>query len=68
LTKVASAAIGSAKSPWETARLGDYNGDGRSDILWRNTSNGNNIIWQMNGFVKEAVGGLGVVPLEWEVQ
>nr|MDJ0911017.1 VCBS repeat-containing protein [Woeseiaceae bacterium] len=28
---------------------GDYNGDGRSDILWRNTSNGRNYMFQMNG-------------------
>jgi hypothetical protein len=27
---------------------GDFNGDGRSDILWRDTS-GNVAIWEMNG-------------------
>src|SRR6185312_4419583 len=27
----------------------DFNGDGRSDILWRNVSTGDNAIWTMNG-------------------
>jgi uncharacterized protein len=33
---------------WKTAGTGDFNGDGKSDILWRNT-NGNVAIWTMNG-------------------
>jgi hypothetical protein len=28
---------------------GDFNGDGRTDLLWRNYSTGENIIWLMNG-------------------
>src|SRR6267154_1755949 len=27
----------------------DFNGDGRSDILWRNSTTGENVIWLMNG-------------------
>jgi hypothetical protein len=27
----------------------DFNNDGKSDILWRNTSTGDNAIWFMNG-------------------
>ncbi len=27
----------------------DFNGDGQSDILWRNTSNGMNAVWFMDG-------------------
>jgi hypothetical protein len=33
---------------WNVAGIGDFNGDGKSDILWRNT-NGSLIDWTMNG-------------------
>jgi len=28
---------------------GDFDGDGKADILWRNSSSGLNAIWLMNG-------------------
>ncbi len=34
---------------WAVASIGDYNGDGMSDILWQQTSTGTTYIWQMNG-------------------
>jgi serralysin len=33
---------------WSIAGIGDFNGDGASDVLWRNT-NGTLIDWSMNG-------------------
>ena len=33
---------------WSVAGIGDFNGDGNSDILWRN-SNGSLAVWLMNG-------------------
>jgi microcystin-dependent protein len=33
---------------WKTAGTGDFNGDGKSDILWRN-DDGSVALWQMNG-------------------
>jgi serralysin len=35
-------------SLWTVAGLGDFNDDGRSDVLWRN-SNGSLVEWAMNG-------------------
>jgi hypothetical protein len=33
---------------WKAAGTGDFNGDGKSDILWRN-DDGSIALWQMNG-------------------
>ena len=35
-----------ADQNWKIAGTGDFNGDGKSDILWRNTSTGDNAIWK----------------------
>jgi hypothetical protein len=47
---------------------GDFNGDGKTDILWRN-SNGRPAIWFMNGGVIQSQAYLPVIPgSEWQVQ
>ncbi len=33
---------------WAIVRQRDFNGDGKADLLWRDTS-GNVAIWEMNG-------------------
>jgi hypothetical protein len=34
---------------WNIVGTGDFNGDGKVDILWRNTSSGQNAVWYMDG-------------------
>ena len=34
---------------WNIASIGDYNGDGKSDILFQQGSTGNTYMWEMNG-------------------
>jgi hypothetical protein len=46
---------------------GDYNGDARSDILWRDTS-GNISLWFMNGGTVASSTGLGQVSTIWSIQ
>jgi hypothetical protein len=43
-----SEVIGSITSDWSVAGIGDFNGDGMADVLWRN-STGSLAEWQMNG-------------------
>ena len=34
---------------WEIVGVGDFDGDGRADVILRNTFTGQNIGWLMNG-------------------
>ncbi|MES0335911.1 MAG: peptidoglycan DD-metalloendopeptidase family protein [Candidatus Magnetobacterium sp. LHC-1] len=47
----------------------DFDGDGHSDVLWRNKNTGDIYIWLMTG-TKITDGGLVVkgIPLEWEIK
>jgi hypothetical protein len=49
------------------AGVGDVNGDGTADLVWRNTSDGNTAIWLMNGTTIVASGFPGGVPLVWQI-
>jgi Domain of unknown function (DUF4347)/FG-GAP-like repeat len=46
--------------------LSDFNGDNKSDILWRNT-NGSIAIWQMNGFNLASAGIISTVDSSWKI-
>jgi Ca2+-binding RTX toxin-like protein len=46
---------------------GDYNGDGKSDILWRDSTTGTTVLWQMNGTQIDSSTNLGAIPLNWNV-
>jgi hypothetical protein len=61
--------VGYVASPWSVIGTGDYNGDGRSDILWTDNS-GNYAIWEMNGttVLNPNATGVGYVATNWVVQ
>jgi hypothetical protein len=52
---------------WTVSRVGDFDGDGRADIVWRNASTGQSVIWLMNGLttVKTAT---ATSDASWSVQ
>ena len=53
-------------SNWTIVGTGDFNGDGKSDILWRDTS-GTVAIWLMNGFANVGSGGSRNGANHWSV-
>jgi FG-GAP repeat len=52
---------------WTIVQTGDYDGDGKSDLLWQDTS-GNTSIWFMNGTAVASSAGLGNASTGWKVQ
>ena len=44
----------------------DFNGDGKSDILWRDSS-GNIAMWLMNGSTVSSGPGLGQISTAWSI-
>jgi hypothetical protein len=49
-------------------QCGDFDGDGRSDILWQHTGSGQLYIWLMNGTGAKASGSPGTVAdLNWKI-
>jgi hypothetical protein len=45
----------------------DFNGDGKSDILWQNNSTGERVIWLMNDTSLLSSVSLGVVGTSWNI-
>ena len=56
-----------ADPSWIVAGVGDFDGDGRSDILWRNTATGDNYIYFMNGLQIANEGYIRKVDQNWSV-
>jgi hypothetical protein len=54
-------------SGWSLAQVGDYDGNGKSDLLWRDAA-GDTYIWFMNGTAVSSVGFVATVPSPWAVQ
>jgi WD40 repeat protein len=70
-TQLATATlVGSGPVPLncQIVGTGDFNGDGKTDILWRDNG-GNVAIWEMNGtqLATAALAGPGPVPLNWQI-
>ena len=53
---------------WVIAGTGDFNADGRSDILWRDNNSGGVAMWLMSGATVIASLGVGNVPSDWQIQ
>jgi hypothetical protein len=55
-----------ADPKWQVKATADFNGDGRADVLWRNSTTGENYVYLMQGTTISAEGYLRTVGLEWQ--
>ena len=69
ILNASAAGVGNVSDNWLVFGTGDFNGDGKTDILWRDTS-GNVAIWEMNGtqILNLNSAFLGNVPTTWALQ
>jgi len=57
-----------ADANWYVAAMGDFNGDGKADVLWRNAASGENYVYLMNGTAIAAEGYIRTVSdASWRV-
>ena len=62
-----SVGIGAANGDWHIVGTGDFNGDGKSDILWQN-SDGTPAVWMMDGTTVISGSNVGFDPgSSWHV-
>jgi hypothetical protein len=59
-----------ANTAWRVAQVADFDGDGRADILWRNSSTGENYLYPMSGTAIKPTEGYvrTVADTAWQVQ
>jgi len=51
---------------WVVSHTGDFNGDRKTDLAWRNTSSGALAIWLMNG-TGSTGSAVGLVDPNWSL-
>ena len=54
--------VASQPAQWTLLGVGDLDGDGKADLVWRDSFTGQTETWKMNGATKGAVGSIGAVP------
>jgi hypothetical protein len=62
-----TAALGVVPLSWTISAVGDFDNNGSTDLLWRDTS-GNVAMWLLNGTAVQSTSVMANVPLNWTVR
>jgi hypothetical protein len=65
-TVIGAGSVGNPGPSWHVMGVGDYNNDGRSDILFQSSS-GEVAIWELNGTSVIGAGSLGNPDPTWHI-
>jgi len=66
-SQITSSMLGNVPSNWTLAGVGDFNGDGFTDILWRDATDGAVAIWFLNGTAMDSVVSFSGVPGNFQI-
>lgn len=64
---IGSGVPGGADASWTVAGVGDFNGDGKTDVLWRHSS-GAVHAWLIDGTTVIGSGLIGTATNDWHIQ
>ncbi len=64
---VHSSGLGTVTGNFVAQGIGDFNGDGNPDVLWRDTNTGALSIWFTNGTQVTSGAAVGTLPTNWNV-
>jgi hypothetical protein len=59
--------LGTVPSVWNVVGVGDFNGDGNVDLLWRHSTSGALSMWFLNNGAVSSTANFGTVPTAWSV-
>ena len=59
-------AFANAPNDWHIEGIGDFNGDGKDDILWRH-DNGTVATWHLNGVAVISTHTFDLAPTDWHI-
>jgi hypothetical protein len=67
-TAIGWASSTTVSNPWQIQGTGDFNNDGKTDVLWRNPNNGKTSLVYMNGASWSGTpAALDTVPAPWRI-
>jgi len=59
---------GSTSTDWKIGGVGDFNGDGKADFIWKNETSDIVAIWLMNGTSIASSTVLGGIASAWKME